>query len=143
MGFFGVSQIDFDAVKKERDIAKFKLSCEEMKFNIAMMLGNMKMSTAKAAGFVDSVKIFYDAEMLETAKILYAEIRPQVVELITESQQINNQIVETVEGLGDCKQAFLNYCSEAKLSLTEAVNDINALNSATVKLINSMDSVFC
>ncbi|EBV2055746.1 hypothetical protein EWD52_23410 [Salmonella enterica subsp. enterica serovar Braenderup] len=143
MGLFGgVSQADFDAMKKNHDVLRFRHSCEEMKSNIAKMLGYMKMHTGKASGFIDSVKIFYDAEMLETAKILYAEVRPLIVEAITASREENNRIYQTVEELGDCKQAFLNYCLDDESPINASVNEINALNENIVNLVNSMDNVF-
>lgn len=143
MGLFGgVSQADFDSMKTNHDVLRFKHSCEEMKTNIMILLGNMKMHTGKASGFIDSVKIFYDAEMLETAKILYAEVRPLIAEEITKSREENNNIIQIVETLGTAKQAFLNYCDQDSDPITRRVNEINALNESTVKLVNSMDAIF-
>lgn len=143
MGLFGgVSQSDFDAMKKNHDVLRFRHSCEEMKSNIAKMLGYMKLNTGKASGLIDAVKVFYDMEMLESAKILYVQVRPEIAECITNSREENQRIFTTVEGLGDCKQAFLNYCLDDDNPINASVNEINALNEKMINLVNSMDKIF-
>ncbi|EBL2669803.1 hypothetical protein D3Q16_26760 [Salmonella enterica] len=145
MGLFGgVSQQEHDKLKDDYAIMRFNYSLEEMKATGAFILANMSLEAGKAWGYIESIKALYDLQMLDAARTLYISVKPRIIEAIQESNTENQGLIEIVDGLGDCKQAFLNYCSnEGKAkSLTERVNDINALNGSGWKLLQSMDQMF-
>lgn len=145
MGLFGgVSQQEHDNLNNDFKIMRFNYSLEEMKSQGGFMLANMSLDAGKAWGYIDSIKALYDLQMIDAARTLYISLKPRIIEAIQESNKQNQELIEIVDGLGDCKQAFLNYCSnEGKAkSLTERVNDINALNNSGWKLLSSMDQMF-
>ncbi|EBD1090384.1 hypothetical protein FA809_23080 [Salmonella enterica] len=143
MGLFGgVSQADYDALKRDFGLVRFRLSCEEMKSGAFSIFADMCVKTGHATGLLDAVMSLIDANMKETARILYLEVRDQIADDLRKSNLLNQEIISVVDGLGDAKQAFLNHLSNDERSLTDRVNDLNNLNQLTWNLIRSTDQMF-
>lgn len=145
MGLFGnnnVSQVEYDNLKTDLQRANFIKDLSEAKATCGYQLGRMQWNAGIGGGIISTIGKLIDAGMTATAGTVFEMVESELVDAINDCNAAHREIISFVDGLGNAKQAYLNYLAGDQKPFYDRVNEINNLNAQAIKMLKHFQGMF-